>query len=104
MSTNVCDGLQRITPAGFPADADGVRTVPVTLWPTAYRFLRGHCLRVQISGGSFPRFARNTGTGEPLATATRLEAGESEILHSSRITLPVQPDQVHNRQAASPAT
>jgi putative CocE/NonD family hydrolase len=95
-SFNVCDGLQRITPQRFPAD-DGVRTVPVQLWPTAYRFQAGHRLRVQISGGAFPRLARNPGTGEALATATRMVAVDHEIWHSSSITLPVLP-------AATPAS
>ncbi|MDT7648207.1 MAG: uncharacterized protein QOC75_5207 [Pseudonocardiales bacterium] len=90
-SVNVCDGLQRITPETFPADADATHTVPVRLWPTAYRFRPGHRLRLQISGGSFPRFARNTGTGEPLGSATRLVPTDHEIRHLSSITLPVQP-------------
>jgi len=90
-SMNVCDGLQRITPEAFPADADATHTVPVQLWPTAYRFHPGHRLRLQISGGSFPRFARNTGTGESLGQATTLTPTDHEIRHTSSITLPVQP-------------
>jgi hypothetical protein len=31
---------------------------------------RGHRIRAQVSSGAFPRFARNLGTGEPLATGT----------------------------------
>jgi uncharacterized protein len=34
-----------------------------------------------VSGGAHPRFARNTGTAEPVATATRLVPVEIEILH-----------------------
>ncbi|REF00103.1 CocE/NonD family hydrolase [Thermomonospora umbrina] len=81
VSLNVCDGLQRVTPERFPADVEGVRAVDVRLWPTAYRFGVGHRIRVQVSGGSFPRFARNPGTGEPLGTATRLLPADQEILH-----------------------
>jgi hypothetical protein len=88
-SVNVCDGLQRITPATFPPEPDGTHTVPVRLWPTAYRFRAGHRLRLQISGGSFPRFARNTGTAEPLGQATRLNPTDHEILHTTGITFPV---------------
>jgi len=62
----------------------------VRLWPTAYRFAAGHRLRLQISGGSFPRFARNTGTAEPLGRATRLNPTDHEILHTTGITLPIQ--------------
>jgi hypothetical protein len=90
-STNVCDGLQRITPETIPAGPDGTHTVPVRLWPTAYRFQPGHRLRLQISGGSFPRFARNTGTGEPLGQATRLTPTDLEIRHTTTITLPIHP-------------
>lgn len=88
-SVNVCEGLQRVTPEEVEVDADGVRTVAVQIWPTAHRFRRGHRLRVQISGGSFPRFARNTGTGEPLATAAATVPVDVEILNSSYVVLPV---------------
>ena len=89
-SINVCDGLQTIAPDSHPADQDGVRTVDVGMWPTAWRFKPGHRLRVQVSGGSFPQYARNTGTGEPLATATHLTRIDYEILPSSAITLSVR--------------
>ena len=46
---------------------------------TAHRFGAGHRLRVQVSGGAHPRFVRNTGTSEPLATATRLVPVDIEI-------------------------
>ena len=48
---------------------------------TAYRFNSGHRIRLQVSGGAHPRFARNTGTGEPLATATRLAPVDIQIVH-----------------------
>ncbi|MGC9668522.1 CocE/NonD family hydrolase [Planosporangium sp. 12N6] len=83
-SWNVCDGLVRVTPDRFPPDGDGVRAVHVDLWPTAHRFLAGHRVRVQVSGGAHPRFARNTGTGEPLATATRLRPVDIEVRTDAR--------------------
>ncbi|MDO3704772.1 CocE/NonD family hydrolase [Micromonospora sp. C28SCA-DRY-2] len=92
-SWNVCDGLVRIEPGRYPADQAGVVRVPVELWPTAHRFAPGHRLRVQVSGGAHPRYARNPGTGEPLGTAVTLRAGRREILHDpehpSAIVLPV---------------
>lgn len=92
-SWNVCDGLVRIEPGRYPADPAGVVRVPVELWPTAHRFAPGHRLRVQVSGGAHPRYARNPGTGEPLGTAVTLRAGHREILHDpdhpSAIVLPV---------------
>ncbi|MBO4141967.1 CocE/NonD family hydrolase [Micromonospora tulbaghiae] len=94
-SWNVCDGLVRVEPGRFPRDPSGVVTVPVTLWPTAYRFAPGHRLRVQVSGGAHPRYARNPGTGEPLGTAVTLRAGWREILHDcehpSALVLPLVP-------------
>jgi putative CocE/NonD family hydrolase len=83
-SWNVCDGLVRATPGRVPVDAAGVRTASVDLWPTAHRFQPGHRVRVQVSGGAHPRFARNTGTGEPLATATRLLPVDVEVFTDPR--------------------
>lgn len=92
-SWNVCDGLHRVAAPVEAAGADGVYRVRVELWPTAYRFAPGHRIRVQVSGGAHPRYARNPGSGEPLASATRLVAGERHILRSgpyrSSIMLPL---------------
>ena len=93
VSRNVCDALQRVTPETSTADADGVHRVAFRLWPTAHRFRRGHRIRVQVSSGAHPRYARNAGTGEPLASATQLMAAEQEVLHEpgrpSAVTLAV---------------
>jgi putative CocE/NonD family hydrolase len=80
-SHNVCDGILRLVPGSPAADEHGVRRIAVALWPTAHRFLRGHRLRVQVSSGAHPRFARNPGSGEPLATATTLVAADQEVFH-----------------------
>jgi putative CocE/NonD family hydrolase len=93
-STNVCDGLVRVEPGGARPRADGTWGVHVALWPTAQRFRRGHRIRVQVASGAHPRFARNLGCGEPLATATALRASEQAIHHGpehpSAIVLPVR--------------
>ncbi len=87
-SVNVCDGLTRLT------TADELSGVTIRMWPTAHRFKRGHRIRVQVSSGAFPRFARNPGTGEPHATATTLRAADQEVHHSpehaSAVILPVR--------------
>ncbi|GAA0274650.1 CocE/NonD family hydrolase [Cryptosporangium japonicum] len=87
-SWNVCDGLVSLT------SADEVTRADVTLWPTAYRFRRGHRIRVQVSSGAFPRFARNPGSGEPLASATTLLAADQQVhhdaAHPSAIVLPLR--------------
>ena len=91
-SWNVCDGLVRVAPGRFPVDPDGVTRVPVALWPAAHRFAVGHRLRVQVSGGAHPRYARNPGTGEPLGAAITLRVGWRQVLHDpshpSRLLLP----------------
>ncbi|WP_043662970.1 CocE/NonD family hydrolase [Streptomyces xylophagus] len=87
-STNVCDGLVGLS------DADATTCATVQLWPTAYRFKRGHRIRVQVSSGAFPRYNRNLGTGEPRATATTLRAADQQVLHTpthpSAIVLPLR--------------
>jgi len=80
-SLNVCDALLRVSPGRPVPEADGTLHITFDLWPTAHRFRAGHCLRVQISSGAHPRFARNTGSGEPLGTATKLLAADQSIFH-----------------------
>jgi hypothetical protein len=98
VSRNIVDGIRRLSPETVPAGDvqagdDGVLAVTVELFPTAYRVRAGHRLRVQVSGGAFPRFARNLGTAESLASATRGVRCRIEIHHDARhpacVVLPV---------------
>jgi uncharacterized protein len=93
VSTNVCDGLLRLAPGRPAPGADGTRLAEFDLWPAAHRFAAGSRLRLQVSSGAHPRYARNPGTGEPLATATTLVAAHQQIFHDpahpSAVTLPV---------------
>jgi putative CocE/NonD family hydrolase len=82
-SWNVCDALQRVDPGHFEQVADSWR-VAFELWPTAHRFAGGHRIRLQVSSGAHPRYARNPGTGGDPATATALRAVDVEILHGPR--------------------
>jgi uncharacterized protein len=75
-SWNVTDGILRLTPGALAEEA-----VTVPMSATAHQFAPGHRLRLQVSGGAHPRFARNTGTGEPLATGTRLVPTDIEVYH-----------------------
>jgi putative CocE/NonD family hydrolase len=93
VSRNVCDGLQRVSP-GHPAEAtDGTRRVEVQLSPIAHRFARGHRLRVQVSSGAHPRFARNPGTGRGLHEDSDLLVADQRVFHDPRrpsaVVLPV---------------
>jgi putative CocE/NonD family hydrolase len=87
-STNICDGLISLT------NATETTCATVRLWPTAYRFKRGHRIRVQVSSGAFPRYNRNPGTGEPRATATTLRAADQQVFHDpehpSAVILPIR--------------
>ena len=88
-SWNICDGLLRLD-GTRTADADGWTEIKVPMSATAHRFAAGHRLRVQVSGGAHPRWARNTGTAEQIATATALLPVDIEINHcESLLSLPV---------------
>ena len=54
---------------------------PVEFWPTAYRFPRGHRIRVIVASGAHPRYARNPGTGQPLGEAETMLIQHQEIMH-----------------------
>jgi uncharacterized protein len=89
-SWNVCDRLTRLIPERPVPGGEGSRTVRLELWPSAHRFAAGHRLRLQISGGAHPRYARNLGTGEPLATGTALRPATVTVHHrGSCLSLPV---------------
>lgn len=79
VSKNICDGLQRVNieSTGMP------QLVRVELWPTAYRIAQGHRIRVQISSGAYPRWARNLGGVEPIAQQTELRSATQSIYHTS---------------------
>ena len=81
VSRNVCDALERVAPERYSPDSRRIHRVEFALWPTAHRFGRGHRVRLQVSSGAHPRYARNTGTGEPLGSATRLLVADQEIFH-----------------------
>ena len=88
-SINVCDGLQRFSPSNVTRAADGSFRASVGMWPTAYRFGRGHRVRVQVSSGAHPVYARNLGTGESPFTATTWKVADQAVYCDSSVTLPV---------------
>jgi predicted acyl esterase len=60
--------------------------------PAAHTFAAGHRIRLLIAGGSFPQFARSSGTGDNPLTATALHANNHTVRHaagSSALQLPV---------------
>jgi putative CocE/NonD family hydrolase len=80
-SDNVCDGLQRFDPTSIHRTPDGTFTATVPVWPIGHTFAAGHRLRVQVSSGAHPVYARNLGTGEPPHTATNLRAADQAVHH-----------------------
>ena len=93
-SRNICDGLTRLTPAAWERHSDGIARVEVSLWPAAHVFRRGHRIRAQVSSGAHPRFVRNLGGGDPLATAVTMHVADQEVWHDpdhpSAIVLPIR--------------
>lgn len=85
-SVNVSDGFVRLG----PEDANG--TVRLELEAMAHRFSPGNRLRLQVSGGAHPRYARNLGTSQDPATSTDLVPSRRKIHHgdgsSSGLRLP----------------
>ena len=94
VSRNVCDALASVHPAQDRAAPDASVRISFELWPLGHRFAPGHRIRLQLSSGAHPRYARNPGTGEDPAGASpeTMRAVEVEILrdsdHPSALTLP----------------
>jgi putative CocE/NonD family hydrolase len=90
-SVNVTDRIIRVpVDGGAPVVP---RPVRISLDDTAHRFLAGHRIRLQVSAGAHPRYARNLGTGEPDGTGTTMTSATISIHHSqehaSTLSLPV---------------
>jgi uncharacterized protein len=85
-SVNVSDGFQRLE----PTKSSG--TIQLRLDAMAHRFTPGTRLRLQISGGAHPRYARNLGTDKDPATSSELAPSRRTIFHGdggfSRIFVP----------------
>jgi putative CocE/NonD family hydrolase len=92
-SKNLSDGIVGLHRPNAVQAADGSIAVEIEMWPTANTFRRGHRIRLQVSGGAYPLFARNCGTGEPLMAARNLRVSDNEVFHDpqhpSYLALPV---------------
>jgi putative CocE/NonD family hydrolase len=94
-SRNLADVLLRLDPTAAPGEP---QRVTARLNPCAHRLQPGHRLRLQISGGAHPQYARNLGTGEPAAAGTGLKASVHTLDHgSTRLILPVTSAAVSTR-------
>jgi putative CocE/NonD family hydrolase len=85
-SINVSDGFRRLK----PPEANGI--VRLALEAMAHRFMPGTRIRLQVSGGSHPRYARNLGTDQDPASSTEFAPSRRTIYHGdggfSRLVLP----------------
>ncbi len=93
VSRNLTDQIVRLTPDHLAPGKVG--EVSLQLTDVSHVFLAGHRIRLQVSGGAHPRFARNLGTGEPPATSATLVPTTLHVLHNaehpSALSMPVLP-------------
>jgi uncharacterized protein len=57
--------------------------VNIDTWATSNVFEKGHRIRLEISSSNFPRFDRNTNTGEDIASARVWVTVKNAILHDA---------------------
>jgi putative CocE/NonD family hydrolase len=85
---NLCDGIMR---ARYHAGFDRVTLLEpgkavqleIDLAGTANVFRAGHRIRLEISSSNFPRFDRNTNTGEVIATDSGCVVATNTVFHDS---------------------
>jgi uncharacterized protein len=86
-SRNFSDVLYRLDPA---VPAGELHHLTLTLDPCYHRLKAGHRLRLQISGGAFPRYARNLGTpGSPAGGSDLMASWHTIDCAATRLILPV---------------
>lgn len=95
---NLTDGILRMRYRNSSAKMEllnpgEIYKVSIDMWATSNVFLPGHKLRLEISSSDFPRFDRNTNTGDVQATATRMVKASNVVFHDkdhpSALILPV---------------
>ena len=92
---NICDGILRRDYSKKNNHENNPVEIKIDLWPTSYVFDKGHKIRLEISSSNFPRYDRNTNTGESTPTANTTIIANQKIFHStnyqSRLILPIIP-------------
>lgn len=75
----------------LPLTPNKVDRITIEPWWFAHEFKKGHRLVLAITSDTFPSMARNPGTGESLATATKLVSAKHTIMkgkgYPSKVTL-----------------
>ncbi|ARN73799.1 CocE/NonD family hydrolase [Oceanicoccus sagamiensis] len=79
--------------------AERIYQLSLSLHATAYRFHRGHTIRVEVSSSNFPRYSRNLNTGGRNYDEVQGVVANNTLYHGqpypSHITLPVIKPQVN---------
>jgi uncharacterized protein len=90
-SRNLTDQIVRFKPG--EATPGQIHRVAMSLTDVSHVFLPGHRIRLQVSGGAHPRFARNLGTPGDPATSTEMATVTHHVQHNqehpSALVLPV---------------
>jgi len=75
-----------------PMQPNTVYELHIPLGNISHVVAAGHRIRLLITSSNFPRWDRNTNTGEPIATGTRIRVAEQTVYHDasrpSRLILP----------------
>ena len=78
-----------------PVEAGKAYCYTIDLWATSNFFKAGRRVRLEISSSNFPRFDRNTNTGNIIAQDASFKPALQTILHDaqhpSHVTLPIVP-------------
>jgi len=97
---NLTDGIIRARyrvprAVADPITPGDVYEYTIDLWATSNLFKKGHQIRLEISSSNFPRFDRNTNTGEQIGTDGNFVSALQTIFHTpqypSHVTLPIVP-------------
>ena len=97
---NIAEGIIRAryrmprSPASL-IEPDKVYEYNIDLWATSNLFRVGHRIRLEVSSSNYPRFDRNTNTGEAIGTDDEFFPALQSVYHTeshpSHVTLPVIP-------------
>jgi uncharacterized protein len=100
-SRNLTDQILRCSPADVvPGE---IRRLSLPLTDVSHVFLAAHRIRLQVSGGAHPRFARNLGTDADPLRGTKTAPVTHEIQHAARypsaliLPLAAQPENAPGR-------
>jgi uncharacterized protein len=96
----LCDGVVRSRfrnglEAEVLIEPGSVYHFEIDMWFTSHVFRKDHSIRIEVASSAFPKVARNTNTGGPLATDTETVVAENRIWHTpewpSHVVVPVIP-------------